>query len=72
LTEICLDERRRSAVAFDAINEQSPFALPPSGDDYLSTWSATRLAAAPLMPLLPPVMSATFPAKFQVTSHALA
>jgi hypothetical protein len=37
LAEVCLDERRRSAVAFDVIDEQSPLALPPSCDDYLST-----------------------------------
>jgi hypothetical protein len=37
LPEVCLDERRRSAVPFDVIDEQSPLALPPSCDDYLST-----------------------------------
>jgi hypothetical protein len=37
LAEVCLDERRRSTVAFDLIDEQSPLALPPSCDDYLST-----------------------------------
>jgi hypothetical protein len=37
LAEVCLDECRRSAVAFDLIDEQSPLALPPSCDDYLST-----------------------------------
>jgi hypothetical protein len=37
LAEVCLDERRRSAVAFGVLDEQSPLALPPSCDDYLST-----------------------------------
>jgi hypothetical protein len=37
LAEVCLDERRRSTVAFDLIDEQSPLALPPSCDNYLSS-----------------------------------
>src|ERR1700722_2191029 len=37
LAEVCLNKRRRSAVASNVIDEQSPFALPPSCDDYLST-----------------------------------
>src|ERR1700757_4667367 len=36
LTEVCLDERRRSAVASDVIDEQLPLVLPPSCDDDLS------------------------------------
>src|ERR1700682_1858949 len=34
VAEICRDERRRSAVVFDVIDEQSPLALPSSCDDY--------------------------------------
>ena len=37
LAEVRLDEPRRSAVAFDVLDEQSPLALPPSCEDYLST-----------------------------------
>jgi hypothetical protein len=37
LAEVCLDERRLSAVAFAVIDEPSPLALPPSCNDYLST-----------------------------------
>jgi hypothetical protein len=37
LAEICLDERRRSAFAFDVIDEQSPLALPPAREDHLGT-----------------------------------
>jgi hypothetical protein len=37
LAEICLDERRRAAVAFDVTDERSPLLLPSSCDDYLST-----------------------------------
>jgi hypothetical protein len=37
LTEICLDEGRRSAVVSDVVDKQPRFALPPSCNDYLST-----------------------------------
>jgi hypothetical protein len=37
LAEVCMDEGRRSAVAFDVIDEQPSLALPPSCEDYLST-----------------------------------
>src|SRR5690349_10041441 len=37
LAEVCLDVRRRSAVAIDVIDELSPLALSPSCDDYLRT-----------------------------------
>ena len=37
LAEVCMDERRRSAVASDLIYQQSPFALPFPCNDHLST-----------------------------------
>src|SRR6267378_3452137 len=58
LAEVCLDESRRSDVAFDVIDEQSALALTTT----CALSSATRLAAAAPMPLFPPVMSATLPA----------
>jgi hypothetical protein len=36
LAEVCLEKRRRSAIAVDVIDKPSPRALPPSCDDYLS------------------------------------
>jgi hypothetical protein len=37
LAEVGLDEGCRSTLSPDLIDQQSPFALPPSCDDYLST-----------------------------------
>jgi hypothetical protein len=72
LAEVCLDERCRSAVAFDVIDESSPLALPPSCEDYLST----QLSYTPCSRCANATVSTGdechLSSKFQAISHSLA
>jgi hypothetical protein len=71
LAEFCLDERRRSAVAFDVIDEQSTLALPPSCENYLSA----ELSYTPCGCSANATVSAGdkrhLSSKFQIISHSL-
>jgi len=72
LAEVCLDERRRSAVAFDVIDELSPLALPPCCDDYLRTQLSHTPCSRSANATVSTGDECHLSSKFQFISHSLA